>query len=215
MTTARITKIFETLEKVDPDPKTALEYTTPFSLLVSVILSAQAPDRSVNRVMADVRPLVDTPQKVADLGEEALAEHIKSLNFYRNKAHHIVGAAYCVLEKFHGEVPLTREALMQLPGVGPKTANAVLNVLTGADRIAVDTHVFRLSHRLGLSKGKTPDAVEQDLYKVVPQRFWNRLNHWVTQHGRTVCMARCPRCEDCCLARYCPSKKDLQLSDEQ
>lgn len=203
-----ITKIFKKLEAYDPQPQTALDYTTPFSLLVSVILSAQAPDRSVNRIMSDLRPFVDTPQKVVALGEEALAKRIQSINFYRNKARHIVGTAQCLLTTFQGQVPHTRDALLQLPGVGPKTANVILNVLLGADRIAVDTHVFRLSHRLGLSKGTTPNAVEEDLYRVIPQPFWGRLNHWFTQYGRTICLARRPKCSECFLAPYCPSKQE-------
>lgn len=207
MSSPRITRIFETLERMEPAPQTALEYTTPFSLLVSVLLSAQAPDRTVNRIMASLRPLIDTPQKVVDLGEEALAQHLKSLNFYRNKAHNVVGTACLLLKEFHGTVPLARDDLMRLPGVGPKTANAVLNILIGADRIAVDTHVFRLSHRLGLSQGATPDAVEQDLYAIVPKQFWSRVNHWFTGHGRTVCKARRPKCSECSLAPYCPSKE--------
>lgn len=202
----RITKLFETLEVLEPDPQTALEYTTPFSLVVSVLLSAQATDQSVNRVMASLRPEVDTPQKVIALGEEALVQRLRSINYYRHKTHYIVEMAGRLIRDFNGQVPHTREELLQLPGVGPKTANVVLNVLMGSDHIAVDTHVFRLAHRLGLSEGSTPNAVEEDLYKVVPQRFWGRLNHWFTRHGRTVCMARHPQCDRCCLAPYCPSQ---------
>lgn len=199
-----VQEIFHRLEANDPDPQTELVYTTPFSLLVSVVLSAQATDASVNAVMGKIRANIDTPQKVVELGEEALSQAIRSLNFYRNKARHIFATAQKLVQDFHGQVPQRKSDLITLPGVGPKTANVILNVLSGDANIAVDTHVFRTSHRLGLSTAPTPQAVEQDLYKVVPKVYWARTNHWLVLHGRHVCKARKPQCDSCFLADICP-----------
>lgn len=199
-----IIKIFEEFEKENPRPRTELIYTTPFSLVVAVVLSAQATDQSVNKIMEIILPKIDTPQKVVDLGEQNLADLIKSINIYRHKAHYIFQTALILIQKFQAKVPLQREELIQLPGVGQKTANVILNVLTNASHIAVDTHVFRVSHRLGFSEAKTPSALETDLYAIIPQRFWNRTNHWLVLHGRYICKARKPLCEQCRIKKYCP-----------
>lgn len=201
---ARIREIFQRFEVREPRPQSELIYTTDFSLLVSVILSAQATDASVNAVMKTLRPLIDSPQKVVKLGEEALAHALRSLNIYRHKAHYVFATAQKLLQDFGGNVPHNPEELITLPGVGRKTANVVLNVLHGAQNIAVDTHVFRVSHRLQLSAGTTPTAVEQDLYRVVPKEYWARANHWLVLHGRFVCKARKPHCEQCFIKDLCP-----------
>ncbi len=204
----RVEAIFHRFETMDPDPQTELFFTTDFSLLMAVILSAQATDSSVNTVMKRIISRVDTPQKVIALGEKNLAEEIRSLNIYRNKARYIHQTAQKLVSEFDGKVPLCKEDLVKLPGVGPKTANVVLNVLQGAARIAVDTHVFRVSRRLGLSKATTPTALEEDLYKVVPEQYWSRTNHWFVLHGRYICRARSPLCGSCDFHDLCPWKRD-------
>lgn len=200
----RICEIFSRLEKNQPNPQTELVYTTEFSLLVSVILSAQATDASVNAVMNTLRSEIDSPNKVVKLGEESLSSRIRSLNIYRNKAHYIVESAKRILASFHGQVPKNKEDLVSLPGVGPKTANVVLNVLKGDENIAVDTHVFRVSHRLGLASASTPNGVEQELYTAIPKKYWGRTNHWLVLHGRSICKARKPKCDQCILNDLCP-----------
>jgi endonuclease-3 len=195
--------IFEEFKRKNPSPQTELIYTTQFSFVIAVILSAQATDKSVNKVMEIILNQVDSPQKIVKLGESAFADLIKSINIYRNKAHRIFEIAQIIIDKHNSNVPLDFDSLIKLPGIGNKTANVILNVLTGARRIAVDTHVFRVSHRLGLSQSKTPDALEADLYEVIPEEFWVYVNMWLVLHGRYICVARKPKCDQCSVRKYC------------
>ncbi|MDR2464051.1 MAG: endonuclease III [Holosporales bacterium] len=195
--------IFEEFRRNNPLPQTELLYSTQFSLVVAVVLSAQATDKSVNKVMEIILHRVDSPQKIVELGEHAFAELIKSINIYRNKARRIFEMAQIIIDKYNGAVPLDFDTLVKLPGIGNKTANVILNVLTGARRIAVDTHVLRVSHRLGLSISKTPNALEADLYVVVPEEFWEYANFWLVLHGRYICLARNPKCDKCVILKYC------------
>ena len=203
----RIETLFERFETGSAHPKTELDYRTPFTLLVAVVLSAQATDKSVNKATAELYKTADTPQKMADLGVEGLTPFIKTIGLYRNKAKNVVALSRILLERYGGEVPLEREALQDLPGVGRKTASVVLNELDIEPAIAVDTHVFRVSHRLGLSKAKTPDKVEAELMAKIPERYLTRAHHWLILHGRYVCLARRPRCENCLVSDLCPSRE--------
>ena len=202
----RVQDIFQIFEHNNPDPKTELFYSTPFTLVTSVILSAQATDQSVNNIMTSVAPLIDTPEKVVRLGLEKLQSLFKSINYYRNKSKYVFKLATILLEKYDGKLPLDFEKLITLPGIGQKTAHVILNILVpGYLGIAVDTHVARVANRLGWSSGSTPEQVEQDLYKCVPQEFWGRVNHWLVLHGRYVCKSRKPDCPHCCIRNSCPS----------
>lgn len=186
-----------------PDAKPALNFSTPYELLVAVILSAQCTDARVNIVTAKLFEKYSTPQAMVTLSQKELEKYIFSCGFYRMKAEHILSASRDILEKFHGEVPDTVESLMTLAGVGKKTANVVYSVAFGGDAIAVDTHVFRVSNRLGLAKGKTPIEVEEGLYKAVPKENWSKAHHWLIYHGRQVCHSQKPACEACTLAHLC------------
>jgi endonuclease-3 len=203
---ARITEIFHRFEALESDPRTELDYQSPFTLVVAVALSAQATDVSVNKATDKLFKVADTPQKMLALGEEGLKPFISSIGLYNTKAKNVIRMAEILIEKHGGEVPLDREALQALPGVGRKTASVVLNELRIEPAIAVDTHVFRVSHRLGLSAGKTPDKVEADLMAVVPEPYLTRAHHWLILHGRYVCVARRPKCEECVVADLCPSR---------
>ena len=204
---ARIEELFQRFLALSDDPRTELDYDSPYTLVVAVALSAQATDVSVNKATARLFAVADTPEKMLELGEEGLIPYIASIGLYRTKAKNVIAAARIILERHGGEVPLQREALMALPGVGRKTASVVLNELRIEPAIAVDTHVFRVSHRLGLSSGKTPDQVEADLMAIVPERFLTRAHHWLILHGRYTCTARKPKCLECPVADLCPSKK--------
>ena len=203
--TARIEEIFRRLEANDDDPRTELNYSSPYTLVTAVTLSAQATDVSVNKATDRLFAVADTPQAILALGEEGLIHFIASIGLYRTKARNVIAAARKIIEEHGGEVPLTREALQALPGVGRKTASVVLNELGIEPAIAVDTHVFRLAHRLGLAKGKTPDQVEAELMAKIPNPWLTRAHHWLILHGRYVCVARKPRCEDCLIRDLCPS----------
>ncbi|MDR1907845.1 MAG: endonuclease III [Holosporales bacterium] len=203
-----IEQIFEKFEEHEPNPKSELIYSTPFSFIVAVMLSAQATDKSVNKIMVAHLHELDSPEKILDNGIIRLTELIKSINIYKNKARYIYESAKIIIERFGGVVPLRFEDLTQLSGVGIKTANVVLNVLAGTGDIAVDTHVFRVSRRLGLSDADTPTQLNADLYSIVPQRFWNRVNHWLVLHGRYVCTAKRPKCGDCIVRHLCPGGPD-------
>ena len=196
------------LEKLYPDAKPALHYTTPYELLVAVILSAQCTDERVNKVTALLFEEYSTPEKMVTLSQTELEKYIFSCGFYRMKAEHILSASHDILEKFNGEVPNTVEDLMSLAGVGKKTANVVYSVAFGGDAIAVDTHVFRVSNRLGLAKGDTPLAVEAGLNKAIPKKDWSKAHHWLIWHGRRVCHSQKPRCEECSLKPYCDYGKN-------
>ncbi|MBU1377298.1 MAG: endonuclease III [Alphaproteobacteria bacterium] len=203
---ARIAEIFERFEAQESDPRTELNYASPYELVVSVALSAQATDVSVNKATARLFAVADTPQKMLALGEAGLKPFISSIGLYNTKAKNVIRMAEILIDQHGGEVPLVREQLQALPGVGRKTASVVLNELRIEPAIAVDTHVFRVSHRLGLSTGKTPDKVEADLMAIVPEPALTRAHHWLILHGRYTCVARRPKCEDCVVADLCPSR---------
>jgi endonuclease III len=199
----RIVQLFERLQQQNPVPKTELNYSNPFTLLVAVVLSAQSTDVGVNKVTEKLFKIANTPQKMKKLGEAKIREHIKTLNFFNNKAKHVYALCGDLIDKFGGQVPNTREALQTLAGVGRKTANVVLNVVFGEPTMAVDTHIFRVSQRLGLAKGKTPDEIEQQLLKTIPSQFLDHAHHWLILHGRYVCKARAPVCSGCLLQDLC------------
>jgi endonuclease-3 len=204
---ARIEALFERFAAASPDPRTELQFNSPYTLLVAVALSAQATDVSVNKATAKLFAVADTPQKMLALGEAGLIPFIASIGLYRTKAKNVIAAARIIVDQYGGEVPLEREALMSLPGVGRKTASVVLNELDIEPAIAVDTHVFRVAHRLKLSNGKTPDQVEHDLTAIIPPPYLTRAHHWLILHGRYVCVARKPKCGICAVADLCPSRE--------
>ena len=203
---ARIEEIFHRFLSLSDDPRTELEYDSPYTLMTAVALSAQATDVSVNKATRKLFAVADTPEKMLALGEEGLIPYIASIGLYRTKAKNVIAAARMLVEQHGGEVPLEREALQALPGVGRKTASVVLNELRVEPAIAVDTHVFRVSHRLKLAEGKTPDQVEAELMAKVPAPYLVRAHHWLILHGRYTCTARRPKCEECPVADLCPSK---------
>jgi len=188
----------------DPEPKGELDYVNPFTLLVAVVLSAQATDAGVNKATKALFAIADTPEKMAALGEDALAERIKTIGLYRSKARHVIALSKAIVELHGGETPRDRAALEALPGVGRKTANIVLNTAFGQATLAVDTHVFRVANRLGIAPGATPRAVEDELMRVIPARFLRHAHHWLILHGRYVCKARKPLCGSCVLNDVCP-----------
>ncbi|MBQ7830456.1 MAG: endonuclease III [Clostridia bacterium] len=200
-------KTLAELASLYPDAKPALHYTTPYELLVAVILSAQCTDERVNIVTEKLFREYSTPEKMITLSQKELEGYIFSCGFYRMKAEHILSATRDILEKFNGEVPNTIETLMTLAGVGKKTANVVYSVAFGGDAIAVDTHVFRVSNRLGLAKGKTPLAVEEGLCKAIPKSEWSKAHHYLIYHGRRVCHSQRPDCENCTLAALCDTNR--------
>ena len=200
---AEVHELFSRLAEIDPDPRTELEYTTPFELLVAVVLSAQATDVGVNKATRRLYPVANTPQAILDLGEDGLRQHISTIGLFNAKAKNVIALCRILVEQYGGEVPRSREALEALPGVGRKTANVVLNTIFGEGTIAVDTHIFRVANRTGLAPGKDVRAVEDGLMKVVPAEFLIGAHHWLILHGRYVCVARTPRCWECAVARYC------------
>jgi endonuclease III len=200
---ARIVAIFERFEAAEPHPRGELIHTNVFTLLVAVVLSAQATDAGVNKATAALFAIADTPEKMAALGEERVREHIKTIGLFRTKAKNVVALSKILIERHGGEVPRDRAALEQLPGVGRKTANVVLNIAFGEPVIAVDTHIFRVSNRLPLAEGKNVAAVEAGLEKIVPDRFKLHAHHWLILHGRYVCKARRPLCESCIVSDLC------------
>lgn len=201
-----IETFFARLRKQTPEPKTELYYTNPYTLLVAVVLSAQATDRGVNKATAFLFRTVDTPQKMLQLGEAKLIEYIKSIGLFRNKAKNIIALSTALIEKHGGAVPHDRESLEGLPGVGRKTANVVLNVAFGQPAIAVDTHIFRVANRTGLAPGKTPLEVEQALERVVPPEYRLQAHHWLILHGRYTCVAMRPKCPVCIVRDLCRYK---------
>jgi endonuclease III len=196
--------IFERLASQAPTPQTELDYINPYTLLVAVVLSAQATDAGVNKATKPLFAVADTPAKMVALGEAALMEKIKTIGLFRNKAKNVIALSQTLLDSHGGEVPRDREALEALPGVGRKTANVVLNVAFGDPTIAVDTHVFRVANRLALAPGKTPREVEDGLMAVVPDRFLPHAHHWLILHGRYTCTARAPKCGSCVVNALCP-----------
>jgi endonuclease-3 len=198
-----VEEIFRRFSERNPEPEGELHYVNPFTLLVAVVLSAQATDTGVNKATPKLFALADTPQKMAALGEERVAELIRTIGLYRNKAKNVVALARKLDKEHDGKVPASREALEALPGVGRKTANVVLNIAFGEPTIAVDTHIFRVANRTGLAPGKTPRAVEDGLAAVVPMAYRLHAHHWLILHGRYVCKARKPDCPACAIADLC------------
>lgn len=208
-TKAETEAIFARLAAALPEPKTELEFSNPFTLLVAVVLSAQATDVGVNKATRPLFEVADTPAAMLALGEETVRDYIKTIGLFNTKAKNVIALSKALVEEHGGEVPASREALQALPGVGRKTASVVLNEAFGQPTIAVDTHIFRLGNRLGLAPGKTPDEVEAYLEKVVPRRFLRGAHHWLILHGRYVCKARRPLCESCVIYDLCkaPDKR--------
>src|SRR5574343_250119 len=202
-----IALFYARLREANPAPTTDLHYATPFQLLIAVILSAQATDVGVNKATARLFPVAPTPDTMAALGEEGLADFIKTIGLYRTKARNVIATCRLLIEQHGGEVPAERAALEALPGVGRKTANVVLNIAFGEPTIAVDTHIFRIGNRTGMAPGKTPLEVEQKLLKRIPAAYLQHAHHWLILHGRYVCQARKPRCWECSVAAPCHSKR--------
>jgi endonuclease-3 len=198
-----IAEIFRRFAEIQPEPKGELEHTNPYTLLVAVALSAQATDAGVNRATRALFKIADTPEKMVSLGEDRLREYIKTIGLYRNKAKNVILLSQRLIDDYGGEVPPTRAALESLPGVGRKTANVVLNIAFGEPTMAVDTHVFRVANRIGLSSGKTPLAVEEDLVRIIPPAYAHHAHHWLILHGRYLCKARKPECWRCPIRDLC------------
>lgn len=200
-----ILEILKIFNDKDPNPRCELDYTNAYTLLVAVLLSAQTTDKGVNKATAELFKIADTPQKMLELGLENLKGYIKTIGLYNNKAKNIIALSQELINKYQGEVPSDRQALENLPGVGRKTANVVLNVWFNQPTIAVDTHVMRISHRLGFSDGKTPLAVEEDLNAVLPDNYKKNANHWLVLFGRYICKAQKPNCPNCPISSFCKS----------
>ena len=199
----QIIEVFTRFKAQNPNPKSELEYSTPFTLLVAVVLSAQATDKSVNIATRELYKVADTAQKILALGEEGLIPYIKSIGLYKSKAKHIIALCEKLISDFDGQVPRSREDLMSLPGVGRKTANVVLNVVWGEHTMPVDTHLLRICPKIGLAEGSTPEKVEKSLLERIPDEFMEHAHHWLILHGRYVCTARNPKCENCLINDIC------------
>jgi endonuclease-3 len=212
MKPAQIEEFYRRLAARIPEPATELTYRNPFTLLVAVVLSAQATDASVNKATERLFAIADTPAAMAALGEDALKEHIKTIGLFNMKAKNVIALSRLLVERHGGAVPREREALEALPGVGRKTANVVLNTAFGEHTIAVDTHIFRVANRTGLAQGKTPRAVEDKLVKLTPAKYARHAHHWLILHGRYVCKARKPECTVCVVADLCGFKGKTTLS---
>jgi endonuclease-3 len=202
----KIVEMFQRFEAASPNPQGELDHVNAYTLLVAVVLSAQATDVGVNKATKALFKVADTPAKMLALGEAQVRDYIKTIGLYRNKAKHVIGLSQLLLDNFDGEIPQTREALETLPGVGRKTANVVLNMAFGQPTIAVDTHLFRLGNRTGLAPGKTPLEVEKKLEKNIPENFLLHAHHWLILHGRYVCKARKPDCGNCLINDLCGYK---------
>ena len=203
---ATIREIFTRFQASEPEPKGELDHTNAYTLLVAVALSAQATDIGVNRATKDLVPLADTPQKMLDLGEEGLIEHIKTIGLFRNKAKNVIKMAQILVDEYGGEVPSSRAALESLPGVGRKTANVVLNMWWHIPAQAVDTHIFRIGNRTGICPGRTVDHVERAIEDNIPAEFQQHAHHWMILHGRYICVARKPKCGACIISDLCHSE---------
>lgn len=207
MNTTTRRQFFARLRALNPKPVTELNYSSTFELLVAVVLSAQATDKGVNLATSRLFPLANTPQAIFELGEEKLRDLIKTIGLYQTKAKNVIGLCRLLLEKHHGIVPQTRAELEELPGVGRKTANVVLNTAFGQPTMAVDTHIFRVANRTGLAPGKDVRAVEDRLVKVIPKEFMQDAHHWLILHGRYTCTARNPKCSECPVCDLCDYKQ--------
>ena len=202
-------KIFERLREENPNPTTELEYTSPFELLISVILSAQATDVGVNKATRKLYPAANTPKKIYSLGVDGLKNYIKTIGLFNSKANNVIKTCKILIEQHNSKVPQTREALEALPGVGRKTANVVLNTAFGQPTMAVDTHIFRVANRTGIATGKDVIEVEKRLLKFTPQEFKMNAHHWLILHGRYTCVARKPRCGSCIIEDLCEFKQKV------
>lgn len=203
MNAKKIRELFLRFRQANPKPTTELVYHSPFELLVSVMLSAQATDVSVNKATAKLFPLANTPEKILALGEDTLKQHIKTIGLFNSKTKNILKTCDILIKQYHSTVPDNREALESLPGVGRKTANVILNTYFGQPTMAVDTHIFRVAQRIGLAKGKTPLAIEEQLLRTIPKEFLHDAHHWLILHGRYVCTARKPHCPECIINDIC------------
>ena len=199
----KIIELFDIFLANNPEPKSELSAPNPYNLLVSVVLSAQTTDKSVNKATEPLYKIADTPYKMLELGEAKLIEYIKSIGLYRSKARHVIELSRMLVRDFNGQLPCTRDELMKLPGVGRKTANVVLNVVYGEPTMPVDTHLLRISPRIGLSNGTTPETVEKDLVERIPSRYMKHAHHWLILHGRYICTARNPKCDECLVNGIC------------
>lgn len=198
-----ICTVFDRFKAENPEPKSELKWINPYTLLVSVVLSAQATDKSVNKATESLYETVDTPQKMLELGEENLIRYIKSIGLYRMKAKHVMGLSRMLVDEFDGEVPSDREKLERLPGVGRKTANVVLNVVFGKPVMPVDTHLMRICPKIGLAEGTSPLKIEKSLVERIPEKYMEHAHHWLILHGRYVCTARNPKCGECLISDIC------------
>ena len=199
--------VFSRWQAQNPSPASELNYVNPFTLLVAVVLSAQATDKSVNIATEKLFQVADTPEKLLALGEENLITYIQSIGLYKNKANHLIGLSKKLLEDFNGQVPDNRDNLMSLPGVGRKTANVVLNVIFHQPTMPVDTHLLRISPKIGLAQGSTPEAVEKSLLERIPKKYLTNAHHWILLHGRYICTARNPKCQECLINDICKHNK--------
>ncbi|MEV4780144.1 endonuclease III [Burkholderia sp. LMU1-1-1.1] len=213
MNPAKRQEMFERFRAANPSPKTELEYTTPFELLIAVLLSAQATDVGVNKATRRLYPVANTPAKILELGEEELKSYIQTIGLYKTKAKNVIATCRILLERHGGEVPHDRESLEALPGVGRKTANVVMNTAFGEPTMAVDTHIFRVSNRTGLAPGKNVDIVEQKLLRFVPKEFLQDAHHWLILHGRYTCKARKPECWNCIQQDLCDYRQKTPMPD--
>ncbi|MCP4394093.1 MAG: endonuclease III [Alphaproteobacteria bacterium] len=203
MTPEKIEKFFSILQKENSNPKSDLDFSSPYTLLIVSILSAQSTDKGVNKATPALFKVADTPEKMVILGEEGLKKYIKTIGLYNNKAKNIIAMSKALVEEHSGEVPQTRKELESLPGVGRKTANITLNISFGQPVIAVDTHIFRISNRIGLCEGKTPIKVEEALMKIIPEKYLLNAHHWLVLHGRYICKAKKPNCVCCPVYELC------------
>lgn len=214
MNPAKRREIFRRLRERMPHPRSELHFGSPFELLVAVVLSAQATDRSVNLATARLFPVANTPRKMLALGEDKLIPFIQTIGLFRTKAKNVIALCRMLVEQHGGEVPAEREALMKLPGVGRKTANVVLNVAFGQPTIAVDTHIFRVANRTGIAPGATPEEVETKLVKFTPREFVHDAHHWLILHGRYVCVARKPKCPECVIVDLCEYRHKTRKNEK-
>lgn len=198
-----IVKVFERFKKQNPEPKSELEYSSPFTLLVAVVLSAQATDKSVNKVTRELFKVAKSPEQMVELGEEKLIDYIRSIGLYKNKAHNVIGLSKMLISEFNSQVPSTREELEKLPGVGRKTANVVLNVVFNQPTMPVDTHLLRISPKIGFAKGISTLEIEKSLVERIPKKYMLHAHHWLILHGRYVCTARSPKCDKCIINDIC------------
>lgn len=199
----QINEIFEIFKNINPEPKSELNYTNPFTLLVAVALSAQTTDKSVNKATEELFKIADTPEKMVTLGEEKLISYIKSIGLYKNKSKHVIAMSKMLISNYNSTVPNNREDLEKLPGVGRKTANVVLNVIFNQPTMPVDTHLLRISPKIGLAEGKTPLEIEKSLLQRIPPKFMEHAHHWLILHGRYICTAKNPKCTECPINHLC------------